>query len=110
MPPGMLDQQMAAAMTRSVIVVMQKNFQADLTLPNRFVRSAQAPEDVPQQPPARVARQAPEGVPQEPPKRVARQALEAEKPKHIHQEAFYSSVTSVNRKRREALARSMINA
>lgn len=95
------------------------------SLPSRFSRQApedvpqtrvarQSPDDVPQEPPARFTRQSPDDVPQEPPKRIARQTQEdvpkrlvrqvgeseLEKPQHIRQEAFYSSITSLSRNKR----------
>lgn len=69
----------------------------------------QAPPPPPQDMPApskRVVRQAPpppEGALAPPSKRVAREAVagEVETPAHIRQEAFYTSVTSVSREKRE---------
>lgn len=62
----------------------------------RIARHAQ--ETTP--PSSRVARHAQDPTP--PAARVARQAfnVEAEKPQHIRQEAFYSSLTSMARKKR----------
>lgn len=83
-----------------------------MTLLFRFSR--QAPEDVPKtrlarqadnvpkEQPSRFVRQSPDDAPKEPPARVARQAVnnEMDKPQHIRQEAFYSSITAMSRKKR----------
>ena len=61
----------------------------------------QAPDSPPEpSQPSRLVRQVPEDVNSS--SRVARQAVngEFEKPKHIRQEAFYSSITSMTRKKR----------
>lgn len=98
MPPGMLE--MADVITRLLNSrLLNHNVRIhNSSLPSRFARQA---DDVPQEPPKRIARQA-DDVPQEPPKRVARQATisEMEKPQHLRQEAFYSSITSMSRKKR----------
>lgn len=50
-------------------------------------------------PPARIARQAPEDT--TPPARVVREAMdnESDKPMRVKQEALYSSITTINRKK-----------